>query len=161
MTIFRTFSFLGCLFFSLVSVAADPAIYFHKKKGAIGGADVVAYFSLEPGADGVMGDRNIAHEYEGATFYFSNEENKAKFIENPDKYLPQYGGYCAFAASHGFTKPIDIDRWHIVDGKLYLNYNYFADRKWLKDRDAAIVRADKNWPALLKACEEHNNCIEH
>lgn len=138
--------------------AADPDIYSHTKHGAIRGADVVAYWSLEPGAKAVRGDRNISHEYMGATWYFSTTENRDLFAANPEKYLPEYGGYCAFAVSHGFTKSIDPDFWHIVDGRLYLNFNFFADRKWRRDRDAAIIRADNNWPNVLKVCEEHNNC---
>lgn len=151
------------LLFSLIviaqaSFAADPDIYAHETKGAIRGADVVAYWSLEPGAKAVRGKKEITHEYMGATWRFSTEENRDLFAADPEKYLPEYGGYCAFAVSHGFTKPVDPDYWHIVDGKLYLNFNFFADRKWRKDRDNAIIRADKNWPTVLKACEEHDNC---
>lgn len=142
------------------AMAADPDIYSHKKHGAIRGADPVAYFSLEPGDKAVRGSKDIFYDYKGARWHFSTEANKNLFESNPEKYAPQYGGYCAFAASHGFTKSIDPDYWHIVDDKLYLNYNFFADRKWLKDRDAAIVRADNNWPELLNACEEHNNCVK-
>jgi len=145
---------------SMAAWAADPDIYSHKKLGAAKGADVVAYFSLEPGAEPVLGDKNISHDYMGATWYFSSEENQALFAQNPEKYAPQYGGYCAFAVSHGFTKSVNPKYWHIVDDKLYLNFNRTADRKWQKDRDAAIVRADGNWPKVLSACEEHNNCAK-
>ena len=144
--------------FGLQALAADPDIYAHKTKGAIRGADTVAYWSLEPGAKAVRGDKNISHEYMGATWYFSTEENRNLFAENPEKYLPEYGGYCAFAVSHGFTKTVDPDYWHIVDGKLYLNFNRFADRKWLKEPEAAIVRADGHWPTVLSACEKNGNC---
>lgn len=145
---------------SQIAWAADPDIYSHKKLGAVKGVDVVAYFSLEAGDDPVKGDRDISYRYKGADWYFSTEKNRELFKQNPEKYAPQYGGYCAFAVSHGFTKSIDPDYWHIVDNKLYLNYNFFADRKWRKDRDAAIVRADNNWPQALKACEEHDNCAK-
>lgn len=146
------------LFMSNITMAADPNIYSHPTKGAVGGADVVAYFSLSPGDAPVMGSKAFSYEYQGATWYFSSQENLELFSKNPEKYAPQYGGYCAFAASHGFTKSIDINYWHIVDGKLYLNFNKNADRKWLNDRDAAIVRANSNWPNILKACEQYNNC---
>lgn len=148
------------LFWGQIVFAADPYIYSHKQQGAINGADVVAYYSLKEGKKSVKGDKNISYEYQGAIWYFSTAENRDLFSKEPEKYLPQYGGYCAFAASHGFTKSIKPDYWHIVDGKLYLNYNFFADRKWNKDRGAAIERADKNWPKLLRACEAHNNCGE-
>ena len=153
------YAILICLFIPLAN-AADPDIYSHKRSGAIGGADVVAYFSLVPGAGYVKGDKNITYEYMGATWRFSTVENRDLFAASPEKYLPQYGGYCAYAAALGFTKSIDPKYWHIVDGKLYLNYNFWADRKWRKDRAATIIRADKNWPALLKACEKQGNCIK-
>jgi len=141
-----------------MSFAADPDIYSHKKHGAIRGADVVAFWSLNPGDDSVRGDKEISHDYKGATWHFSSVENRDLFAAEPEKYLPEFGGYCAFAASHGFTKSVKPDYWHIVEGKLYLNYNRTADRRWLKDRDAAIVRANQNWPDVLKACEKKDNC---
>ena len=146
--------------FGQQAFAADPDIYEHKKKGAVDGADVVAYFSLEPGDDYVKGKKEFSHEYMGATWYFSTAENRDLFAANPEKYAPQYGGYCAFAVSHGFTKPISPKYWHVIDDKLYLNYNFFADRKWRKDREASIVRADGHWPNVLTACEEHGNCLD-
>lgn len=160
MSLLKTTSVFVLLFLSLATHAADPDIYSHKKHGAVRGADVVAYFSLEPGDKAILGDKEVFHDHQGARWYFSTTENRDLFKASPDKYAPKYGGYCAFAVSHGFTKPIDPDYWHIVDGELYLNFNFFADRKWRKDRDAAIVRADNNWPNVLEACEEHDNCAK-
>ena len=140
--------------------AADPDIYTDKKNRAVGGADVVAYFSLQPGDKYVKGSKDFTHDYMGATWYFSTAENRDLFAADPEKYAPQYGGYCAFAVSHGFTKSVNPKYWHVVDGKLYLNFNFFADRKWKKDRDAAILRADDQWPTVLTACEEHDNCLK-
>lgn len=139
--------------------AADPAI-FATNKGAIRGVDVVSYFSLAPEAKAVKGSPEITHDYMGATFRFASEENRELFIADPEKYVPQYGGYCAFAVSHGFTKPVDPNRWSIVDGKLYVNLNGTAERKWLKNRDAAIERGNANWPTVLTACEERGNCAK-
>lgn len=145
-------------FLTQFSFAADADIYSDKKLGAIKGADPVAYWSLEEGAKAVIGEPDISHEYKGATWHFASEENRQAFIANPEKYLPEYGGYCAFAVSHGFTQTISPNRWNIVDGKLYLNYNWIAERKWNKDRAGAIARADGHWPTVLTACEEHDNC---
>lgn len=158
MKFFVKYVTLFLLFAANSGFAADAAIYSHPELGAIRGADVVAYYSLEEGADAVLGDRNISYDYMGATWYFSNETNRALFMASPEKYLPEYGGYCAFAVSHGFTKSIQPDRWHIVDGKLYLNFNRIADFRWRKDRDEAIIRGNANWPTVLTACEEHGNC---
>lgn len=141
-----------------LALSADPQIYSHKKHGAIKGADAVAYFSLNPGEDAVIGSKDISYDYKGASWYFSSEENRDKFMQSPEKYTPQFGGYCAFAVSHGFTKSVNPDYWHIVDGKLYLNYNFFADRKWKKDQQSAIKRGHNHWPSVLNACEKHGNC---
>ena len=146
------------LLMSLTTNAADPEIYSHKKKGAIKGADVVAYWSLAPGEAAVTGSDEFTHQWRGATWKFANADNLDKFKASPETYAPQFGGYCAFAVSHNFTKPVDPDRWDIVDNKLYLNFNGKAQRKWLNDRDAAISRGHANWPHVLAACEQHQNC---
>ncbi len=151
--------FTGILFllFSSYSFAADPDI-FSTKKGAIRGVDPVAYFSLKPGDKPVKGSDEFTHKWKGATWKFSSAENRDKFSANPEKYSPQYGGYCAFAVSHNFTKPVNPKYWKIVDGKLYLNVNGVAYKKWVKDEAAAIKRGDNNWPTVLKECEKKNNC---
>ncbi len=155
----RNFAVL-LMFFPLLALAADPPIYSHAKKGAVKGADVVAYFSLEPGAKYVKGSDEFTHEWNGATWKFASAENRDNFAANPQAYAPQYGGYCAFAVSHGFTKPVNPNKWKIVDGKLYLNLNGIAYRKWEADQSAAIVRADNNWPLVLKQCEQHGTCAK-
>ena len=137
--------------------AADPNI-FSTKKGAIRGVDPVAYFSLEPGDSAVKGDDAFTHEWMGATWKFVSAENRDAFAADPEKYAPQYGGYCAFAVSHGFTKPINVNAWRIVDDKLYLNLSKGVKRKWEKDIPGNISRADGHWPTALSACEEHGNC---
>jgi YHS domain-containing protein len=146
-----------CLF-PLLAMAADPAVYSHPKKGAVKGADVVAYYSLEPGAKAVIGSDKFSHTWNGAEWKFANAENLEKFAADPEAYAPQYGGYCAFAVSHNFTKPVNPNKWKIVDGKLYLNLNGTAYRKWQADQDAAIKRGNSNWPTALKTCEKHDNC---
>ena len=142
---------------AMVAQAADPD-FFSTKKGAIRGIDVVAYFSLEPGDKAVKGSNEFTHQHGGATWKFASAENRDKFIADPEAYLPQYGGYCAFAVSHNFTKPVNPDAWHIEDGKLYLNLSHGVKRKWSKDIPGFISRADANWPTALTSCEEHGNC---
>ncbi|MFK7915668.1 MAG: YHS domain-containing (seleno)protein [Pseudomonadales bacterium] len=139
--------------------AGDRPIFTHKDL-AIRGYDPVAYFSLVDGAKAVAGSPEITAQYMGSTWQFASEKNRAAFQANPTRYAPQYGGYCAFAVSHGFTKPVDPDAWHIKNDKLYLNLSKRVKRKWLKDRDAAIVRADGHWPTVLTACEAKNNCYD-
>lgn len=149
---------LGLLFGAMTVLAADPPIYSDKKKGAIRGADAVAYFSLEAGAKAVIGSDEFTHQWMGATWKFANARNRDAFAADPQRYAPQYGGYCAFAVSHNFTKTVQPDVWEIVDGKLYLNFNRIAARKWSRDQAAAIVRGANNWPSVLEACEKHDNC---
>ena len=74
--------------------------------------------------------------------------NLNSFSKNPDKYVPQYGGYCAYGMSEGHKAPTDPDAWTIVDGKLYLNYNKDVRTKWREDEKGRIDKADKNWPEL-------------
>ena len=113
---------------------------------AIKGYDPVSYFT-----DGKAekGSKKYAYEYNGATWRFSSEENRSRFIENPGKYAPQYGGYCAWAVSEGYTANIDPKAWKIVDGKLYLNYSQKIKARWEENQAENIVKADANWPALL------------
>lgn len=150
--------FTNLLLASLWVNAADAPIYSHAKKGAIKGADTVAYFSLQPGDKALIGSDEFTHEWNGATWKFVSAENRDSFAADPEAYAPQFGGYCAFAVSHNFTKPINPNKWKIVDGKLYLNLNSIAYRRWQKDQDAAIERGHANWPTVLTSCEAHGNC---
>ena len=76
-------------------------------------------------------------------------QNTGLCSDNPEKYAPQYGGYCAYAVSQGKTADIDPAAWTIVNNKLYLNLNKDVQGLWEKDRDVYIRNADKNWPHFL------------
>ena len=140
---------LSALCLSQAVFAGKPEIYTHKRKGAVKGADVVAYFDLKPGDKAVMGDDAYTHEYKGSTFKFANKVNLERFKANPERYVPQYGGYCSFAVSKGFTTSVRPDNWRIVDDKLYLNYNAASYKNWEKNLKANIVKGDNNWPKVL------------
>lgn len=110
---------------------------------AIGGYDTVAYF--EQGTP-VKGDKKIVTEWNGAEWRFSSEENKQLFVANPEKYAPQYGGYCAYALGvTGDLVSTDPQAWHIQDGKLYLNYSLKVREQWLLDKDNYITKANVKW----------------
>ena len=79
---------------------------------------------------------------------FSTAKNRALFEADPEKYAPQFGGYCAYAVSQGYTASIDPEAFTLVDGKLYLNYSKDVMNEWLKDRDALIRQAEEKWPGL-------------
>ena len=150
----RFFGGLALLLVLPLAIAGKPPV-FSTSEGAIRGYDPVAYFTLgEP----TRGSDEFTAEWQGATYHFASAENQARFKADPEAYAPQYGGYCAYAVSYGSTASTVPEAWKIVDGKLYLNFNRRADRKWLRNRDAAITRADSNWPTVLLACEKHNNC---
>ena len=120
----------------------------NQKNGvAIEGHDPVAYFTVNKA---VRGSQQLQARFEDATYYFSSTENKRLFEENPRKYIPQYGGYCAYGMSNGYKAPIEPEAFTIVDGKLYLNYNLEVRTEWQKERDERIKRADANWNKMHK-----------
>ena len=114
---------------------------------AVGGYDPVAYFTTGAPA---KGDKAFAVTYQGAEYRFVSQANLDAFQADPAKYAPQYGGYCAWAISQGYTAKGDPQHWAIVDGKLYLNYNAKVKADWDKDRAGFIEKADANWPAVLE-----------
>lgn len=115
--------------------------------GAIKGYDPVAYFTEgEP----VKGSRQFTHTWRGATWRFASREHLELFKADPERYAPQYGGYCAWAVAQGETVGIDPDAWSIIEGKLYLNYSKKIRRQWLEDVEGNIRKGDANWPELLK-----------
>jgi YHS domain-containing protein len=113
---------------------------------AVGGYDSVSYFTGNP----VEGSDKFTVQYKGASFRFANAANLAAFKANPDKYAPQYGGHCAWAAANNYRFAGDPKVWKIVSGKLYLNYNRDVQAKWEKDVPTLIAKADVNWVALGK-----------
>lgn len=116
-----------------------------KDEVAIRGYDPVAYF--EDGKPS-KGAPDIAYEWMGATWRFATAEHRSQFQKSPDKYAPQFGGYCSWAVGHNYTAPIDPEAWKIVDGKLYLNYSKGVQKKWEQDQSKWILEASRNWPGL-------------
>jgi len=113
---------------------------------AVKGHDPVAYFTESKPVKGV---KEFEHTHEGAVYRFANAANRDAFKANPDKYVPRYGGYCAWAVSKGKTAGISPNAWKIVDGKLYLNHP-LAKGKFDREYKEAIPQADQNWPRILK-----------
>lgn len=120
---------------------AEPAV-FSTEEGAIRGYDPVAYFNQ---AQPVKGQSDISHEYNGATWYFANTANRDLFIADPEKYAPQYGGYCAYGLSKDYLVPTDPQAWEVHEGKLYLNYSIPVQNTWSKDVPGYVGKADANW----------------
>lgn len=122
-------------------------VFTHSGATAIRGYDPVAYFR-----DGkpVRGVPQFATQWMGATWQFANASNRDAFQQAPEKYAPQFGGYCAWAVGHNYTASTDPEAWKIVDGKLYLNYSKDVQKKWEQDQAKWITEAGKNWPELHK-----------
>lgn len=114
---------------------------------AIDGHDPVAYFTE---GKPVKGSKDFSTEYQGAEFRFASQANLDAFLADPQKYAPQYGGYCAWAAAQNKTAPGKAEYWAIVDDKLYLNFSKKVQDDWNEDREGFITKADENWPDLLK-----------
>lgn len=126
--------------------AANPVAPVNQSRGtAIEGYDPVAYFLA---GKPMKGEAQWTHQWNGATWRFSSAENRDRFAQEPEKYAPQFGGYCAYAVSEGYTAEIDPQAWTIVDGKLYLNYSKKVRQTWEQDRSRRIERASRNWPSL-------------
>jgi hypothetical protein len=113
---------------------------------AINGYDVVAYFTE---SKPVKGKEKYSYQWKDAQWQFSSQQNLDLFKTSPEKYAPQYGGYCAFGVFEDHTAPTSPDAWTIVDGKLYLNYNTDVRNMWRKNQSGCIEQANKNWPGVL------------
>lgn len=113
--------------------------------------DPVSYFKKKP----VRGNPKIDFDYKGITYYFSSEANREEFKKSPSKYEPAYGGWCAYTvATKGDRVKVDPTSYKIVDGKLYLFYNFGGDNRLMKwnasgDYKKLKASADKNWSARM------------
>ncbi len=113
---------------------------------AVGGYDPVAYFT---DTRAVRGSERFRILHQGYEYRFASAEHLAAFRSDPARYLPQYGGYCAWAVAHGYTAPGNPNNWRIVDGRLYLNYNSEIQQRWQQDIPGHIRDANANWPSVL------------
>lgn len=109
------------------------------------GYDLVSY---QTGKKPLRGNGNHVTNYQGVNYLFANADNKKTFLSNPQKYLPAYGGYCAFGASVGKKFIGDADVWEVVDGRLYLNLDNSIKSLWVKDIPGNIRKADSNWKRI-------------
>jgi len=130
---------------ALAAAHAQKAEVFNEGGIAIHGYDAVAYFiKSQP----VKGDSKFAYKWNNATWYFADQQDLDMFKSNPEKYSPQYGGYCAYGVSVNHKASTKPEAWSIVNGKLYLNYNTDVQATWKKDQAKRINDADKIWPAI-------------
>ena len=143
----------GMLYGTAASAAEPPvntlknSLFGGRTDTAINGYDTVAYFTV---GKPVKGLDALATEWMGAKWKFSSQANLDLFKANPEKYAPQYGGYCAYGVVQDSLVKVEPDQFTLRDGKLYLNYDADIQAKWLKDPAGFIKSADAKFPALLK-----------
>ncbi|MCB9799146.1 MAG: YHS domain-containing protein [Candidatus Omnitrophica bacterium] len=132
-----------CLGFACPGIAAG--INMAEDGLALKGYDAVAYFTDQ---EAVRGKGDYEYEWQGAKWRFASDEHRKLFMQAPEKYAPQYGGYCAFAVSKGSRAPADPQAWSIVNHKLYFNFNRQVRNLWQKDLENNIRKADNHWQQM-------------
>ena len=140
-SIMLTVLFVAVSLFAVNSFAA----YVQESTTGVLGYDLVAYHTE---GKAVRGDGNNLVVIDEVTYLFANEANKKAFEENPSKYLPAYGGYCAYGTSVGKKFVGDPEAWKIVDGTLYLNLDKKIQKIWFEDIPGNIEKANKHWPNI-------------
>ena len=137
--------FLIAIFAMLTFSVGAVAGGYNYSTPAVQGYDVVSYHT---GKRPVRGNGNFVTTHKGATYQFSSKANLDQFERNPEKYVPAYGGYCAFGVSVGKKFIGDPEVWRIVDGTLYLNLDAGIQDEWLKDVPGRIKTADAKWKKI-------------
>ena len=145
----RTFSALAlatpALWLARPALAREPEIY--QKGGiAIDGSDPVGYFTTN---GPVSGDAAFTVNHKGAEWRFADQGSADAFAANPSAYEPAFGGYCAWAVSQGYIAPTVPEAWTIHNDKLYLNFSLSVRRRFERNLDANIAKAEANWPGVL------------
>ena len=118
---------------------------FMKSGEAIRGYDPVAYFNENKP---VKGNEEFTIEWKGALWKFSSAQNLADFKNDPGKFAPQYGGYCAFGMAENHKATTQPEAFTIIDGKLYLNYSMDVKSHWSENQEKYIEDANRNWPKV-------------
>ncbi len=114
---------------------------------AVGGYDTVAYHTQK---QAIVGNPAFRVSWKGAEWRFATAEARDQFVTEPEKYAPQFGGYCAFAVAYGSTAAGDPKLFTLVDGKVYLNLNESVQSTWQRDQANLIKRAEQNWPKVIQ-----------
>ncbi|MAI61059.1 MAG: YHS domain protein [Micavibrio sp. TMED27] len=109
------------------------------------GYDLVSY---QTDAKPLPGNGNHVVTHDGVNYLFTSKENKKTFEKNPSKYLPAYGGYCAYGTAVGKKFIADPNVYEVVNGKLYLNLDNKIKGIWSKDISGNISKANANWPEI-------------
>ena len=120
--------------------------YTNEQNVAMNGNDVTAYFTQ---GKAIQGNSTFQSTQNGVTYYFASEEAKTLFETKPTQYLPQFGGFCAVAASFNKVEPVQLDLFDVYEGKIYFSRNEKAQRLWNEDKSGTVERASMLWPCLV------------
>lgn len=140
--------FLTLVAFLIFTAVASAKTLVNVDRHGVGikGYDPVAYFTDNKA---VKGDSQFQSSFNGVTYQFASAGHKATFDANPAKYEPQFGGFCAWAVSQGYTASIDPNAFQIVNGRLLLQYSLDVRRKFSTDTEGNLKKADANWPGIV------------
>lgn len=125
---------------------AQQASHYLGEGLALSGYDPVAYFTDRKAT---QGSADFAADWDGVTWHFASAANRDAFLGNPTAYAPQYGGYCAYAVSQGYTASADPHAWSIHKDKLYVNFNRSVQGLWSLRKNHHVKQGDANWPSVL------------
>ncbi len=145
----------GCLAAVVLAAAGLPLAasagevwYPYGSKLGADGRDVVAYFSE---GQAVKGVEEHAVDFGGTRWLFSSGENRDAFAADPARYVPQYGGYCAYAMGKGYQAFGNPEVWTVHEGRLFFNYSSSVQNSWTASRQDLIESADRNWPGVVES----------
>ena len=127
------------------SVNAQTSAVYAPDGIALKGYDAVAFFTL---SKPVKGSVDYSYKWHNATWLFATKSGLDSFKGAPEKYAPQYGGYCAFGAAEGHKAPTQPETWTNVHNRLYFNYNEKVKESWMKNQAVLIDSADRKWPEI-------------
>jgi YHS domain-containing protein len=151
--VFKTIVIATVMIFASSTFAQDKmANNIDNSNIALQGYSPVSYLDLGLAQKGV---KEYKSEYEKVVYYFTSAEQKSTFDKNPKKYLPEYGGYCAFGVYAGAKFRPDPNKFIVKDGKYFLylyNLELDAQQLWLNEKDhkKLVAKADENWKKLSK-----------
>lgn len=127
---------------------AESGQFYERNGVAIDGFDPVAYFEDHKAVKGLP---SLSHVYKGSTFLFASPAHLAVFVQMPERFAPQFGGFCAYGIAEGVKAKSEGEVWEIVAGKLYLNYDSTIQRKWMNGKEVLIREAEAKWPQVESA----------
>jgi YHS domain-containing protein len=138
---------LTLLLLSVTAQAQKRLVNTDKQGLALKGHDPVAFFTQ---GRPVAGDYRYESSYNGTRYRFASAENKKLFDTDPARYVPQFGGFCAYGVSRGYAVDVELDAFQIVDGRLLMQYDKSVRDRFNQDTEGNLKRADANWPKVVE-----------